>query len=57
MFKCDDCNVHFDEPDIIEEHHAFGMRSVIEYWAVCPLCHSCNFEKFSLNENSNFTWN
>jgi len=57
MFKCDDCDVNFDEPDIIEERHSYGMRYAVEYWAVCPVCHSCNYEYFSLNENNDFTGN
>jgi len=57
MFKCDDCNAYFDEPDITEDHHPYGMRYAVEYWAVCPLCHSANFEYVSLNEKDDFTWN
>ena len=45
MFKCEDCNNTFDEPETLEEKHPYQESFAVEYWAVCPCCGSVNFEE------------
>lgn len=45
MYICMDCERLFDEPEIVEERHPYGMSSAAEKWTVCPYCRSSNIEK------------
>ena len=44
MFKCDDCNAEFEEPETVPRYHPYQESCAVEYWAVCPYCHGTNFE-------------
>ena len=51
MLKCNDCDYEFDEPDIVEEHHPYGMRCAVEYLAVCPRCGNNDFDENNEKED------
>lgn len=38
MFFCNGCGEIFEECKIIEEHHPYGIGTVVEKWSVCPHC-------------------
>ena len=40
MYICEECELVFDEPKTIEEHHPYGMTYATEYWNACPHCES-----------------
>lgn len=45
MLKCEDCSAEFEEPETIEDQHPYQNTYAVEFWAVCPCCHSVNFEE------------
>lgn len=40
MFICEECERLFEEPDVYEERHPYGMGYASEEFSVCPFCRS-----------------